>query len=345
MELRIEHVKVELQKEEIIRDISLEIKRGEFVSLLGVSGCGKTTLLKSIAGLLEIESGSILLEGRPIEHLPPEKRGTVIVFQDLRLFPHMTVEQNIAFSMEIKKKSKKHQQEVVKELLEEVKLSGFEKRRIREMSGGQLQRVALARALAADPAILLLDEPFSGLDERLRMEMGTLVSKLQRERKITTILVTHDKKEALQMSDRIALMDAGEILQYDTPWQIFCQPASRAVAEYFGEANYIEGQVEQEKFTCKAGTFEIPGYSDGRYEMIVRPFALKVSPGKSEIFVEDVIFQGETAQLSLRQGENRYLSAMLSAKAEEMGIGKGTQVKMHVDTGRSACLLKLPVQD
>jgi putative spermidine/putrescine transport system ATP-binding protein len=196
--------------------VSLHVKDGEFISLLGESGCGKTTLLKSIAGLLEVESGDILMNGKSIMNVAPEKRGTVIVFQDLRLFPHLTVEKNIAFAMEIKKISKTEQKETVRKLLEEVQLVGYENRKIGEMSGGQMQRVALARALAAKPNILLLDEPFSGLDERLRVEIRNLVLKLQKERKITTILVTHDSKEAIALSDRIAMMEKGEIVRYET---------------------------------------------------------------------------------------------------------------------------------
>ena len=237
MSLNIEDLKVSLQKKEILHGISLEIQEGEFVSLLGKSGCGKTTLLKCIAGLLEQESGDIRIQGASVMDQQPKNRGTVIVFQDLRLFPHMTAEKNIAFPMELKKVPKKERKERVEELLRAVQLPGFGKRRMREMSGGQMQRVALARALAAEPRVLLLDEPFSGLDEGLRTEMARLVRKLHEAWKITTILVTHDKAEALRMSDRIALMEDGQILQYGTPEQMFCHPKTKKVAEYFGKVN------------------------------------------------------------------------------------------------------------
>ena len=282
MGLQIEHIKINIQKDEIIKDLSLSVNTGEFISLLGASGCGKTTLLKSIAGLREIEMGKILLDDTEIQKLPPEKRGTVIVFQDLRLFPHLTVEQNVAFSLNIRKIPVKEQKEIIAALLKEVQLPGFEKRKIREMSGGQMQRVALARALAAAPKILLLDEPFSGLDENLRQEMGTLVRKIQREHQITTIMVTHDKDEALKMSDRIALMEAGEILQYDTPEIIFRQPKSKQVANYFGEVNYISGNVKEEQFYCDFGTYVTTGYTDGEYEMVLRPTEIKVKNAETE---------------------------------------------------------------
>lgn len=269
MELRIEHLEVLLQKEEIIKDVSFTVKSGELISLLGASGCGKTTILKSIAGLLDTEKGAIYLDGKEIQKLPPEKRGTVIVFQDLRLFPHMNVEKNIAFPLELKKVPKEQQKEIVKKLLEEVQLAGYEKRKIKEMSGGQLQRVALARALAGEPSILLLDEPFSGLDEKLRLEMGELVKKIQRGRKITTILVTHDKREALRMSDRIALMDNGKILQYDTPQVIFKHPANQKVIEYLGKVNYVKGNISGERFESQDFSCKVSGYEEGEYELLL----------------------------------------------------------------------------
>lgn len=265
MSLSIENLKVVLQKKEILHGVNLNIQEGEFISLLGASGCGKTTLLKSIAGLLEIEEGEIKIRGKSILAIPPEKRGTVIVFQDLRLFPHMTVEKNIMFPMELRKVPKEERRKTVKRLLEAVQLEGFEKRKIREMSGGQMQRVALARALAADPTVLLLDEPFSGLDEKLRGEMGGLVKKLHEEWKITTILVTHDIREALQMSDRIAWMDSGNILQYDTPQNMMEHPANEKVKEYFGRMNYVEGIVKDGRF--KSSFFEAEvNLPDGEYK-------------------------------------------------------------------------------
>ena len=221
MELSLKNISVALSGEEILDSISLTVDDGAFISLLGASGCGKSTLLKTIAGIITPSSGSVFLNGVCADRLPPHKRGTVIVFQDLRLFPHMTVAENIAFPMKMRGVTKEEYMRTTIGLLEKVQLEGFEGRRIREMSGGQLQRVALARALAANPNVLLLDEPFSSLDENLREDMRQLVLRLQKDYRITTILVTHDRQEALSMSDKIALMMDGRILQYDTPENIY----------------------------------------------------------------------------------------------------------------------------
>ena len=301
MSLNIEDLKVSLQKKEILHGISLEIQEGEFVSLLGKSGCGKTTLLKCISGLLEQESGDIRIQGASVMDRQPKNRGTVIVFQDLRLFPHMTAEKNIAFPMELKKVPKKERKERVEELLRAVQLPGFGKRRMREMSGGQMQRVALARALAAEPRVLLLDEPFSGLDEGLRTEMARLVRKLHEAWKITTILVTHDKAEALRMSDRIALMEDGQILQYGTPEQMFCHPKTKKVAEYFGKVNYISGEVTGGRFVSPLfeKRTELP---DGAYDAMIRPYSVRLQE-KGDYAVEEVTFMGEMTEIRVRVPE------------------------------------------
>lgn len=241
MELRVNNLNVSLGGQKILKNIDVKVEHGELLALLGASGCGKSTLLKSIAGLLEIEDGTIYLGDRLLNSLAPEKRRAVIVFQDLRLFPHLSVERNITFAMEINKKKIEEQRQKVKELLQSVQLEGYEKKKISELSGGQMQRVALARALASEPDILLLDEPFSGLDERLREQMGDLVRKIQRSFSITTILVSHDKREALRLADKIVLMRSGVILQMASPYEIYHHPLNLEVAEYFGRINQIEG--------------------------------------------------------------------------------------------------------
>lgn len=332
MSLEIKNLYVELQKTEILKGINLEIKTGEFVSLLGASGCGKSTLLKSIAGLLEVKSGEIYIDEKEITELPPEQRGTVIVFQDLRLFPHMTVEQNIAFSMELKKVSKEEQKKKVKELLEAVQLPGFEKRKIREMSGGQKQRVALARALAANPKILLLDEPFSSLDENLRYEMARLVKKLHTQMGLTAIMVTHDKAEAMKVSDRIALMQNGQVLQYDRPQEMFYCPKMKAVADYMGQTNYIKGIVENGRFVSNTVSFETER-ENGKYELMVRPSEIHLSKNVECRFeVREVLFEGETAEVTIEAEGQSLLVWMLHKEWEQFKIQKGSKIGVIIET-------------
>ena len=206
MSLKLENIKVNIGEKEILHNINLDIKEGEFISLLGQSGCGKSTLLKTIAGLNELKEGKVILFGEEIQKKEPHKRGTVIVFQDLRLFPHLSVEKNIAFAMNLKKIPKKEQNQVIKKLLKDVQLEGFENRKIKELSGGQMQRVALARALAANPKILLLDEPFSALDFQTRLNVCDDVSSIISKENKTAILVTHDISEAISLADRIIIL-------------------------------------------------------------------------------------------------------------------------------------------
>ncbi|OUP88257.1 UNVERIFIED_ORG: ABC transporter [Lacrimispora saccharolytica] len=329
--LSVEQLRVSLQGEEILRGLSLRAERGAFVSLLGESGCGKSTLLKSIAGLIEAASGEIQLDGRSLLTVSPEKRGTVIVFQDLRLFPHMTVEKNIAFPMELRGLSREQRKKEAERLLDEVQLTGYGKRKIRELSGGQMQRVALARALAAEPSVLLLDEPFSGLDERLRAEMGSLVRRIHRERKITTILVTHDSREALQMSDRIVLMKEGSVLQCGTPEELFWRPASREAAEYFGRANYLRGTAQGGIFDC--GFLKAPLSASGREgecEAMVRPFSIKLT-GQGDFLIREIIFMGETAEILLDTPQGEIRSQMMSREFERLGLKKGSRAGIEIE--------------
>lgn len=213
--LSLNDINVELGKKRILKNVSLEVREGQLISLLGSSGCGKSTLLKTVAGIIEPSSGDVLIDGKSVLGVPVHRRGAVIVFQDLRLFPHMTVAENVEFALKMSGMKKQQYREIAREQLAKVRLEGLEDRRISQISGGQMQRVALARAFAVNPSVMLLDEPFSSLDEELRLEMGELLLELQRESALTAVLVTHDTQEARRLSDAIAYMKDGEIVRFE----------------------------------------------------------------------------------------------------------------------------------
>jgi putative spermidine/putrescine transport system ATP-binding protein len=222
-----------------VAGLELEVHEGEFVTLLGPSGCGKTTTLGLIAGFFAPTRGEIYLKGRPVAELPPFRRDIGVVFQDYALFPHMTAGENVAFGLKMRNLSKAETEARVREALDLVQLAGFAERRPLQLSGGQRQRVALARALVIRPTVLLLDEPLSNLDLKLREEMRVEIAALQRRLGITTVFVTHDQGEALVMSDRIAVMNAGRIEQVGRPAEIYERPATRFVAEFIGRMNFF----------------------------------------------------------------------------------------------------------
>jgi len=298
MKLTADKLSVTLDKDTILREVSLSVEDGEFISLLGASGCGKTTLLKTISGILLPQSGSIHLGSEDITTLPAHKRGTVVLFQDLRLFPHMTVLENVAFAQKMQGVPNAERLRDAKEFLSLVQLDDYGHRRVNQLSGGQQQRVALARALAARPKVLLLDEPFSALDEALRQEMRTLVRSLHDQLGMTTVLVTHDKEEALSLSDRVALMSDGKILQYDTPKEIYLHPVCRAVADYFGDGVYISGAVRSGFFS--GGTITVnTAEPDGNYDLFLRPTALHINEtGEYRLRVNQVQFCGSITRVS-----------------------------------------------
>lgn len=299
--LKIENLNVYLEGSCIVKNCSLEIKKGEIFSLLGVSGCGKSTLIKAVLGLIPSYGGRIFLNGKDVSALPPEKRNCTVVFQDLRLFPHLTVGENIAFPLHFQKKSKAEEQKIIEELLSLVQLEGFNKRTIESLSGGQKQRVAIARALAQNAELLLLDEPFSSLDPNLRKEMGELLLQLREKRGLSVLLVTHDHEEALRLSDRIALMKEGEILQCGRGEDLFYAPESVYAAKFMGEGNFLPGRVERGEFkmpffsflnehqTNIARNLVVADKPDGEYYLFLRERQLQfyklseaLEPGKTD---------------------------------------------------------------
>jgi putative spermidine/putrescine transport system ATP-binding protein len=267
-----------------VNGISIKIAEGEFISLLGPSGCGKTTTLKMIAGFEDATEGAIRFDGRDVVHVPVEKRDIGMVFQNYALFPHMTVERNLAFGLEMRKIAKSEIRTRIAKVLDMVQLTGYSDRYPRQLSGGQQQRVALARALVIEPKILLLDEPLANLDAKLREEMRVFIRDLQRRVGITTVYVTHDQAEAMTMSDRIVVMFGGRIAQIGTPSDIYERPATLEVAEFVGQVNIVRGTVRNGTVATVFGAVALPGpRADGSEVMLaLRPEAVELLPQSSD---------------------------------------------------------------
>lgn len=225
-----------------VKDVSLEVSTGEFFTLLGPSGCGKTTLLRSIAGFNQPEKGEIYFGDKRVDKIPAHKRGIGMVFQNYAVFPHLTVQDNVAYGLKARKTPSGEIKPKVTKAMQMVRLSGMENRYPNQISGGQLQRVAIARSLVIQPQVLLMDEPLSNLDAKLRVEMRSEIRELQQHMKITTVYVTHDQEEALSISDRIAVMNFGVIEQIGKPWEIYNTPVNRFVAGFLGTTNFFEGE-------------------------------------------------------------------------------------------------------
>ena len=305
METRLscENLELELDKKKILKDISLEVRSGEILALLGESGCGKSSLLKAMLGLYPLSKGKIFFQGKEIQNLPSHKRGISVVFQDLRLFPHLNVGENVGFSLELQKVPKAERKKKVEELLKLVQLEGYSDRRIDSLSGGQMQRVAIARALAMNENILFLDEPFSALDPNLRREMGDFLLELQKQENLTVVLVTHDQEEALRLAHRIALMKDGEILQVDEGEKLYYRPVNEYVARFMGKGNSILGRVENGVFSCPYFSFPVEK-EEGNYTFFFRERQLSFTGEIAEKqIVEKQIAEKQTAGESIHEGE------------------------------------------
>ncbi|MGE0312206.1 MAG: ABC transporter ATP-binding protein [Lautropia sp.] len=262
--------------------LSLEVAQGEFIALLGPSGCGKTTTLQMIAGFVEPSSGAILLDGRDLVAVKPNARGLGVVFQSYALFPHMTVAQNVGFGLEMRGVDAAARRERVAQTLAMVGLSALADRHPRRMSGGQQQRVALARALVIEPRILLLDEPLSNLDAKLREEMQIELRQIQRKLGTTTILVTHDQGEAMALADRIVVMNRGRVEQIGPPHETYEWPATPFVADFLGKTNVLAARVAPDRHTLEIGQARWPldaPHDAGPVEVSIRPEKLRLQPG------------------------------------------------------------------
>lgn len=282
-----------------IDEVSLSVNSGEFTTVLGPSGSGKTTMLSLIAGISRPSAGRIDLGEREITYVPAAQRNIGLVFQSYALFPHMTVFDNIAFPLRIRRVSPSEIRSRVAEVLRLVRLEGMEKRKPNQLSGGQQQRVALARAIVFQPAILLLDEPLAALDRKLREEVRFEIRELQRKLGITTIMVTHDQEEALSLSDRIVLLSKGRAVQIGTPDEIYHRPGTRFAADFLGLANFVEGEYREGHIVSEAGDrFPCAAGSDcGRHKVcgVLRPEDIQAddSGGFLQGVVKDVVFLGE----------------------------------------------------
>ncbi|THD80833.1 ABC transporter ATP-binding protein [Aliigemmobacter aestuarii] len=319
----------------VLSDVSVEIGVREFFTLLGPSGCGKTTLLRLIAGFEELDSGDILIDGVRVDHLPPFRRPVNTVFQSYALFPHLTVAQNVAFALELQDLPRAEVRRRAGEALEMVRMGALAARKPAELSGGQQQRVALARALAPRPKVLLLDEPLSALDLKLRKEMQIELKQLQAEAGITFVFVTHDQEEALTLSDRIAVMQGGRILQLGTPREIYERPAHRFVADFIGEINLLEGQVSghgKVRLDCGAEISAGAGQAAGaRVTVAIRPERARlVRGGVLQAEVTHVAYLGTATIMQLRLADGGPF--LLRAAADDLpAIGGRVQVDLPSD--------------
>ncbi|NGQ90323.1 ABC transporter ATP-binding protein [Rhodobacter sp. HX-7-19] len=269
-----------------LHEVSFSIAEGEFFTLLGPSGCGKTTLLRLIAGFEPPSGGALVLDGRDIAHVPPNQRPVNTVFQNYALFPHMTVAENVGFALGAQGRPRAEIAATVERMLALVKLSHLAGRKSAALSGGQQQRVALARALAARPRILLLDEPLSALDMKLRKEMQVELKRLQQETGLTFIFVTHDQEEALTMSDRIAVMAGGRIQQIASPRDLYDQPANRFVAGFIGETNFLPAHCTAGRLTLPQAAAPLPvPHADGPVTVMIRPEHVALGQARPDALV------------------------------------------------------------
>lgn len=307
--------------------VSLEINRGEFVTLLGPSGCGKTTTLRLIAGFESPTSGKVFLNGKEITMQPPNKRDMAMVFQSYALFPHMTVFDNVAYGLHIKRLSRGDIQKKVHETLDMIGLSGLSARRPNQLSGGQQQRVALARALVMEPSVLLFDEPLSNLDAKLRVQMRSEIHRLQRRLSITSVYVTHDQDEAMALSDRIVVMNMGRIEQMGAPEDIYRYPTTRFVADFIGRANFADAVIEsmddrRAVVPLFGQVFHVPLHQvpfkpGDRVTVMLRPEAIRLvrDPNLKQVKIEQVMYLGTEVEYTITFDEYTWVIADTDPRA------------------------------
>jgi len=342
----------EYQEEKVIavKDFNIEINKGEFVTLLGPSGCGKTTTLRLIGGFENPTGGDIFLDQVRINDIPANKRDTCMVFQSYALFPHMNIYKNVAYGLELRRLSKREIKERVEKILELVGLTGLSNRPIAQLSGGQQQRVALARAMVNEPKVLLFDEPLSNLDAKLRIRMRIFIRKIQQEFNITSVYVTHDQEEAMTLSDRIVVMNQGEIEQVGTPEEIYARPKTRFVADFIGkQTNFLMGEVVEKdggnvKVNVWGKTMAFHG-QDGFHKgdqiiLVVRPEMIDLSPheGTFEGQVDLVTYLGSEVIYEVASHDQLF-TVQISNPLKHGLYHKGSKVFINLDL-KSIYLIK-----
>ncbi|MDR3193348.1 MAG: ABC transporter ATP-binding protein [Treponema sp.] len=297
-----------------VRNINLDVYTGELVTMLGPSGCGKTTILRTIGGFLSIEKGDITIDGKSIVALPPEKRPTAMVFQSYNLWPHMSIYENLAFGLKLRKIPKDEIARRIEAMLELVKMSGSQKKYPNQLSGGQQQRVAIARSLLLQPEVLLLDEPFSALDAKIRMQMREELKKIQSELGITVVFVTHDQEEAMAISHRIVVMNKGKFEQVGTPTEIYDNPATRYVASFIGDMNFLNRDDKT---------------------IAVRPEEVKIfrgfKQGSVNGTVRTIMILGHYAAVNIQRDEETLKSFVLRTELSDLKVDD----KVHVEFGKT----------
>lgn len=345
----LQHVDKWYGENHVVKDMNLEIRAGEFLTLLGPSGCGKTTTLRMIAGFEDATNGIIEVQGERVEEKEPYQRDVNTVFQNYSLFPHMTVYDNVAYGPTIKKVPKDEIRKRVEEMLALVQMSGYEKRKPDALSGGQKQRVAIARALINNPRVLLLDEPLGALDLKLRKQMQIELKRLQKKLEITFVYVTHDQEEAMTMSDRIAVMRDGIILQIGSPLEIYHHPNCRFVADFIGESNILDGTVRSVEgnllhVETAQGTILTCGESfrvGDRISVSIRPEYLSVSSNPKDGFtvsarVKDFIYMGTVIKTSLDLENGQELK--FSRFEADPNLHEGDSCYLHWDPAKSVAI-------
>ncbi|MDC0739578.1 ABC transporter ATP-binding protein [Cognatishimia sp. SS12] len=324
-----------------LRDVNLDIRSGEFICLLGGSGCGKTTLLRIIAGLEEMTSGNLLLENSDLSSIECHKRNVGMVFQSLALFPHLNVGDNIAYGLEVRGVAKSKRRQKATDLLEVVGLSGLYERKVSALSGGQRQRVAIARALAIEPKLFLMDEPFSALDAGLREHLQIEVKKLQRKLGVTTIFVTHDQHEAMSIADRIVILNEGRIEQAGTPTEVYARPQTRFVADFMGTNNIFspiftpgaDAMLEDANLGRPSGEL---GQWSGKHTVAVRPEYLQLKPASADSTglvgtVDFVRLLGASIETELSVGDRSFVHTMVSDRAPQFAVGDSVEISFDFD--------------